>query len=59
VLHIGDFQHKVFEIVKEQDAPIIYERIGERYDSILIDEFQDTSVIQWRNLLPLDRELAI
>lgn len=53
VLHIGDFQHKVFEIVKEQDAPIIYERIGERYDSILIDEFQDTSVIQWRNLLPL------
>lgn len=53
ILHIGDFQHKVFEIVKEQDAPIIYERIGEKYDSILIDEFQDTSVIQWRNLLPL------
>jgi len=53
VLYIGDFQHKVFEIVSEQDAPIIYERIGERYDSILIDEFQDTSVVQWRNLLPL------
>ena len=53
ILHISDFQHKVFEIVKEQDAPIIYERIGDRYDNILIDEFQDTSVIQWRNLLPL------
>lgn len=53
ILHIGDFHHKVFEIVKEQDAPIIYERIGERYDNILIDEFQDTSLIQWRNLLPL------
>jgi len=53
VLHIGDFHHKVFEIVKEQDAPVIYERIGEKYDNILIDEFQDTSVIQWRNLLPL------
>lgn len=53
ILHIGDFQHKVFEIVKEQDAPVIYERIGEKYDNILIDEFQDTSVIQWRNLLPL------
>lgn len=53
VLHISDFQHKVFEIVKEQDAPVIYERIGDRYDNILIDEFQDTSVIQWRNLLPL------
>ncbi|MBP6730702.1 MAG: UvrD-helicase domain-containing protein [Chitinophagales bacterium] len=53
ILYIGDFHHKVFEIVKEQDAPIIYERIGEKYDNILIDEFQDTSVIQWRNLLPL------
>lgn len=53
ILHITDFQHKIFEIVKEQDAPIIYERIGDRYDNILIDEFQDTSVIQWRNLLPL------
>ncbi len=53
VLYIGDFHHKVHEIVKEQDAPIIYERIGEKYDNILIDEFQDTSVIQWHNLLPL------
>lgn len=53
ILHISDFQHKVYEIVKEQDAPVIYERIGDRYDSILIDEFQDTSVMQWRNLLPL------
>ncbi len=53
ILHIGDFHHKVFEIVKEQDAPVIYERIGDKYDNILIDEFQDTSVIQWRNLLPL------
>jgi ATP-dependent exoDNAse (exonuclease V) beta subunit len=53
VLHISDFQQKVFDIVKEQEAPIIYERIGEQYDNILIDEFQDTSVIQWRNLLPL------
>ncbi len=53
ILHIGDFQHKVYEIVKEQDAPVIYERIGEKYDNILIDEFQDTSVMQWRNLLPL------
>lgn len=53
VLHISDFQHKVFDIVKEQDAPVIYERIGDWYDNILIDEFQDTSVMQWRNLLPL------
>lgn len=53
LLHISDFQHKIYEIVRKQDAPVIYERIGDRYDNILIDEFQDTSVMQWRNLLPL------
>jgi len=53
LLHISEFQEKVNAIVKEQDAPIIYERIGDWYDSILIDEHQDTSVLQWQNLLPL------
>ncbi|MGB0424963.1 MAG: UvrD-helicase domain-containing protein, partial [Flavobacteriales bacterium] len=31
----------------------IYERIGQRYHHFLIDEFQDTSVVQWQNLMPL------
>lgn len=53
LLHISDFQQKVFEIVKKQEAPVIYERLGEWYDNILIDEFQDTSILQFRNLLPL------
>ncbi|MBL7779292.1 MAG: UvrD-helicase domain-containing protein [Chitinophagales bacterium] len=53
LLHISDFQQKVFEIVKKQEAPVIYERLGEWYDNILIDEFQDTSLLQFRNLLPL------
>ncbi len=53
LLHISEFQEKVHAIVKEQDAPIIYERLGDWYDSILIDEHQDTSVLQWQNLLPL------
>ncbi len=53
ILHISEFQQKVHAIVKEQDAPIIYERIGDWYDSILIDEHQDTSELQWQNLLPL------
>ncbi|MCM1293469.1 MAG: UvrD-helicase domain-containing protein [Bacteroides sp.] len=34
-------------------APFIYERIGVRLDHYLIDEFQDTSTIQWENLAPL------
>ena len=53
IVHISDFQDKVRDIVKEQDAPVIYERIGDWYDSILIDEHQDTSILQWQNLLPL------
>jgi ATP-dependent exoDNAse (exonuclease V) beta subunit len=53
VLHISEFQQRISHIVREQDAPVIYERIGDWYDCILIDEFQDTSVLQWRNLLPL------
>lgn len=53
VVHISDFQQKIFNLIRFQDAPIIYERIGDWYDNILIDEFQDTSLLQWRNLLPL------
>jgi ATP-dependent helicase/nuclease subunit A len=53
LLHISEFQERISKIVHEQDAPIIYERIGDWYDSVLIDEFQDTSVLQWHNLLPL------
>ena len=34
-------------------SAFIYERIGERYNHFLIDEFQDTSVLQWQNMLPL------
>lgn len=53
ILPVNEFQTIISAIVSEQEAPVIYERIGERYDSILIDEFQDTSLLQFRNLLPL------
>lgn len=41
------------EFVKETDAPFVYEKAGTRYDCFMIDEFQDTSVIQWQNFKPL------
>jgi ATP-dependent exoDNAse (exonuclease V) beta subunit len=50
---IGEFQHKVFSEVKDQPVPVIFERVGSKFDNIMIDEFQDTSVMQWHNLLPL------
>lgn len=53
LLHISDFNRKISAIVAEQPVPFIYERIGERYQHYMIDEFQDTSILQWQNLLPL------
>lgn len=41
------------EFVKETDAPFVYEKAGTRYENFMIDEFQDTSVIQWQNFKPL------
>lgn len=53
LLFISDFNQKISNVIQNEPAPFIYERIGERYNHILIDEFQDTSTLQWKNLLPL------
>lgn len=53
LLLIGDFNYLLHEQVKDQPAPFIYERLGERYRHFFIDEFQDTSQMQWQNILPL------
>lgn len=53
LLHISDFNKKIAAIIAEQPVPFIYERLGERYQHYMIDEFQDTSVLQWQNLIPL------
>lgn len=59
LLHIGEFNHLVSKVVMSETAPFIYERIGHRFKHFLVDEFQDTSVLQWFNLLPLiDESLA-
>ena len=44
------------DIINGSDAPFIYEKLGVRYEHFLLDEFQDTSNIQWDNFLPLLRE---
>ena len=41
------------EFIDEINAPFIYEKVGNRYDHYMIDEFQDTSIREWRNLRPL------
>lgn len=53
ILLVADFNSLLHEQVKDQPAPFIYERLGERYRHFFIDEFQDTSQLQWENMLPL------
>jgi ATP-dependent helicase/nuclease subunit A len=50
---IAEFNRKILQIILSEPVPFIYERIGERYNHLLIDEFQDTSDMQFYNLLPL------
>lgn len=53
ILPISEFNALINAEIKNQPAPFIYERLGERYRHFFIDEFQDTSLLQWENLIPL------
>ena len=53
ILPIAEFNRIISTIVSEEPVPFIYERIGEKFRHYMIDEFQDTSVLQWLNLMPL------
>lgn len=56
VVSLDDSNARLRDIIDGSDAPFIYEKLGVRYDSFLLDEFQDTSRIQWNNFLPLLKE---
>jgi len=59
ILSISEFNAIIHREIQNQPAPFIYERMGERYRHFFIDEFQDTSEMQWQNLIPLiDNALA-
>ena len=53
ILLISDFYKEIANIIASEPVPFIYERLGVRYDHFLLDEFQDTSHMQWVNLVPL------
>ncbi len=52
-LLISEFNKLVNDEIKNQPAPFIYEKIGAKFNHFFIDEFQDTSKMQWDNLRPL------
>ncbi len=41
------------KIIDGSDTPFIYEKVGSRIDNFMLDEFQDTSLMQWQNFKPL------
>lgn len=53
LVHISEFNSRIASVVMNEPVPFIYERMGEKYHNLLIDEFQDTSMLQWMNFVPL------
>ena len=53
ILLNAEFNQIISDTVKNEPAPFIYERIGEKFKYYFIDEMQDTSALQWQNLIPL------
>ena len=50
---------RVARVVRHNPVPFLFERLGSRFRHVFVDEFQDTSVTQWQNLIPLvDHVLA-
>lgn len=56
IVELGDTSAILSSIIADEDTPFIYERLGTRLQHYLIDEFQDTSRLQWGNLRPLVAE---
>ncbi len=53
VLSLDDSNQILKGIIDGSDAPFIYEKLGVRFEHFLLDEFQDTSKVQWENFKPL------
>jgi ATP-dependent helicase/nuclease subunit A len=56
ILFIEDVNQELARYIDKGIVPDIYFRLGDRIYHYLVDEFQDTSPIQWRNLEPLIEE---
>ncbi|MFR0835227.1 MAG: UvrD-helicase domain-containing protein [Barnesiella sp.] len=56
ILLLSDTSEILNSIINENDTPFIYEKTGTQIDHFMIDEFQDTSRLQWKNFAPLIHE---
>ena len=46
---LSDTQKLLNALISDSDSPFIFEKIGTQLEHIMIDEFQDTSTVQWQN----------
>jgi ATP-dependent helicase/nuclease subunit A len=53
IMLLADAPRFLNGVIRDSDTPFIYEKVGSFYRNFLIDEFQDTSGLQWKNFLPL------
>ncbi|MBQ8157541.1 MAG: UvrD-helicase domain-containing protein [Prevotella sp.] len=53
---LSDTQKMLHDLIDNSDSPFIYEKIGTQLEHIMIDEFQDTSTVQWKNFKVLLQE---
>ena len=56
ILLLSDTTELLNRIIDGSDTPFVYEKTGNRIDHFMIDEFQDTSRMQWNNFFPLIKE---
>lgn len=53
VMLLSETKHVLSRFISGNDTPFIYEKIGNRFERYMIDEFQDTSAKEWENFIPL------
>ena len=53
VILISDSGHLLKDVIADSETPFVYEKTGSVYSHFMIDEFQDTSGLQWNNFRPL------
>ncbi len=53
ILFISDFNKKINKELLDNPSQYIYEKLSVKFKDYFIDEFQDTSFLQWQNIIPL------
>ncbi|MGB0976509.1 MAG: UvrD-helicase domain-containing protein [Prolixibacteraceae bacterium] len=53
LLLLSDSSQLLLSVIEDDSSPFVFEKMGETYKHFMLDEFQDTSKLQWQNFYPL------